>query len=51
MMDGRIARLACTATVITRTGDEGRLAALAEGLLRTGLPAALPDALEHALGG
>ncbi len=51
MTDGRISRLACTATVITRTGDEGRLAALTEGLLRTALPAALPEALEHALAG
>ena len=51
MTGGRISRLACTATVITRTGDEGRLAALTEGLLRTGLPAALPEALEHALAG
>ena len=51
MTDGRILRLACTATVITRTGDEGRLATLTEGLLRTGLPAALPEALEHAFAG
>ena len=49
MMDGRIARLVCTATVVTRAGDERRSAALAEGLLRTALPAALPEALEQEL--
>jgi hypothetical protein len=49
-MDGHIGRLVCTATVLTRAADEGRpAAALAEGLLRAGLPAALPEALERAL--
>ena len=50
MMDGRITRLVCTATVVTHAGDESRREALAQGLLRTALPAALPGALEHALG-
>jgi hypothetical protein len=48
MTDGRIARLAATATVIAGQRDQARLAALAEGLLRTGLPAALPEALDAA---
>ena len=49
-MDGRIARLVCTATVAAREGDERQAAAaLAEGLLKTELPAALPGALERVL--
>jgi hypothetical protein len=48
-MDGRIARLVCTATVVAREGDERQSAALAEGLLKTELPAALPGALERVL--
>ena len=48
-MDGRIARLVCTATVAAREGDERQAATLAEGLLRTELPAALPGALERVL--
>ena len=45
-MDGRIARLACTATVVT--GD-GPSATHADGVLRTELPAALSAALDRAL--
>jgi hypothetical protein len=48
-MDGRIARLVCTATVVAGEGDERQSAALAEGLLKTELPAALPAALERVL--
>jgi hypothetical protein len=51
MTDGRIARLTCTATVIARAGDEGPAVTLAEGLLRTSLPAALTEALDHAFAG
>jgi hypothetical protein len=47
-MDGRIARLACTATVVA--GEAGS-AARAEAVLRAELPAALPAALERALAG
>jgi hypothetical protein len=47
-MDGRIARLACTATVVA---GEARSAARAEAVLRAELPAALPAALERALAG
>ena len=50
MMDGRITRLVCTATVVAGAGDDARSSASTESLLRTGLPAALPEALEHALG-
>ena len=45
-MDGRIARLACTATVVA--GDEPS-AMRADGVLRTELPAALSAALDRAL--
>jgi hypothetical protein len=45
-MDGRIARLACTATVVA--GD-GPSAMHADGVLRTELPAALSAALDLAL--
>lgn len=48
-MDGRIARLVCTATVVAREGDERQSAALAEDLLKTELPSALPAALERVL--
>jgi hypothetical protein len=50
-MDGRIARLVCTATVVAREGEERQSAALAEGVLKTELPAALPEALERVLAG
>jgi len=44
--DGRITRLVCTATVIA---SEEQSVALAEGMLRTELPAALPAALDRVL--
>ena len=47
-MDGRIARLACNATVVAR---ETHSVARAEAVLRAELPAALPAALERALDG
>ena len=47
-MDGRIARLACTASVAA--GDQPS-AASADGVLRTELPAALSAALDRALAG
>jgi hypothetical protein len=46
VMDGRIAHLACTATVI---GGDGPSAVHADGVLRTELPAALSVALDRAL--
>ena len=45
-MDGRIARLACTATV---AAGDGPSVTHADGVLRTELPAALSAALERAL--
>jgi hypothetical protein len=46
VMDGRIARLACTATV---AAGDGPSVTHADGVLRTELPAALSAALERAL--
>ena len=48
-MDGRIARLVCTAAVVAPAGDPRQSGALAAGMLRTELPAALPGALEGVL--
>jgi hypothetical protein len=48
-MDGRIGRLVCTATVVAGARDGQRSVALAEGVLRTELPAALPAALDRVL--
>ena len=49
MIDGRITRLVCDATVVAAAGDAGQAAALAEGVLKTELPRALPAALERVL--
>jgi hypothetical protein len=50
VIDGRIARLVCDATVVATEGDAKQSAALAEGVLKTELPGALPAALERVMG-
>jgi hypothetical protein len=48
-MDGRIAHLACSATVVAGEHEPMQSAALAEGVLRMELPRELPAALERVL--